>query len=77
MKRATAENCIWAAVVAGLACGCASVKVYKVDVDAQGEEEVNKSVEGVPYYMPRPYLAGVISSGLGNGLRRLGISLSD
>ena len=36
--------------------GCASVKVYKVNVDAQGREMVDKSVEGIPYYMPRPWV---------------------
>jgi hypothetical protein len=56
-KRVNAVKWIWAALVVGMACGCASVKVYKVDVDAQGKEEVNEDVEGIPYYMPRPYLA--------------------
>jgi hypothetical protein len=38
-------------------CSCASVRVYKVDVDRiTGKETVNEDVEGIPYYVPRPYL---------------------
>src|ERR1700761_7684229 len=36
--------------------GCASVRVYKVDMDSNGKETVNTDVEGIPYYMQRPYL---------------------
>jgi hypothetical protein len=43
-------------LVAILVGGCASVKVYRVKTDSNGNEIVVKSVEGIPYYMPRPWV---------------------
>jgi hypothetical protein len=43
-------------LVAILGGGCASVKVYRVKTDSNGNEIVDKKVEGIPYYMPRPWV---------------------
>lgn len=51
------KNICLALLVAVFACyGCASVRVYKVDVDANGNETVNRHIEGIPYYVPRPWV---------------------
>lgn len=39
-----------------MTAGCGTVRVYKVDVASDGKETVNTSVEGIPYYLPRPYM---------------------
>jgi hypothetical protein len=43
-------------LLAVIAAGCASVKVYKVVTNPDGTEKIDKKVEGIPYYLPRPWL---------------------
>lgn len=43
-------------LLAVIATGCASVKVYKVVTNPDGTEKIDKHVEGIPYYVPRPWL---------------------
>lgn len=43
-------------LLAVIATGCASVKVYKVVTNSDGTEKIDKKVEGIPYYVPRPWL---------------------
>jgi len=57
MKIEKSSSVFCGVIMALLGAGCASVSVYKVNTDStNGNETVDTSVQGIPYYMPRPYL---------------------
>jgi hypothetical protein len=56
MKIKNSGVLLLSAFIVLLGVSCASVRVYRLESEGGGKEKVDESVEGIPYYMPRPYL---------------------